>query len=71
MKLELRLNSVTRLGLLDTLRDMGASVFGQHNAAMSAAKPAGQHQPQKLVGGDLDTSLANLTSNLNLGLGGK
>ena len=45
-------------------------MFGQPSAAMSAGKPAGQQQPQKLVGGDLDTSLANLTSNLNLGLGG-
>jgi hypothetical protein len=33
----------------------------------AAAKSAGQ--PAKLVAGDLDTSLANLTSNLNLGLG--
>ena len=47
-----------------------APMFGQPSAAMSAGKPAGQQQPQKLVGGDLDTSLANLTSNLNLGLGG-
>lgn len=48
----------------------GASMFGQPTAAMSTGKPAGQQQPQKLVAGDLDTSLANLTSNLNLGLGG-
>jgi hypothetical protein len=45
-------------------------MFGQPNSAMSAGKSAGQQPPQKLVSGDLDASLANLTSNLNLGLGG-
>ncbi len=60
---------------------IGANFFGdilqpQHSAGQQAtpmgqpsgsAKSAGQ--AGKLVGGDLDTSLANLTSNLNLGMG--
>ena len=50
----------------------GGSIVPSHPPAMgmaseNAGKPAGQ--TGKLVGGDLDTSLANLTSNLNLGMG--